>query len=55
MKLELRNKGSPLQLASSETYPYQKGEQNGAEGPKYASLTNFAQETEETNFSVKSS
>ena len=37
MRLELRNKGSLLQLCSSETYPYPKGKHNGATGPKYAS------------------
>ena len=37
MKLELRNKCSPLQLAPKPT-DTQKGEHNGAEGSKYASL-----------------
>ena len=30
---------------SSETYPYPKGEHNGAEGPKYASLSKLAEMT----------
>ena len=37
IKLQLRNKGAPLQLHSSKTYPYPKGKNNGAKCPKYAS------------------
>jgi len=37
MKLELRNKASPLQLAPK---PTPKGQHNGAKGPKYASFIN---------------
>ena len=38
IKLELKeNSSSPTLPTSSETYPYPKGEHNGAVGPKYAS------------------
>ena len=38
IKLELKeNCSSPTLPTSSETYPYPKGEHNGAIGPKYAS------------------
>ena len=38
IKLELKeNCSSPTLPTSSETYPYPKGEHNGAVGPKYAS------------------
>ena len=37
MMLQLRNKGSPLQLAPKPTHT-KKGQHNGAEGPKYGSF-----------------
>ena len=41
IKLELKeNCSSPTLPTSSETYPYPKGEHNGALGHKYASLQN---------------
>ena len=35
------HKGLPIPPTSSKTYPYPKGEHNGAVGPKYASKTNW--------------
>ena len=51
MKLELRNRGSRFTPpTSSETNPYPKGEHNGAEGPKYASILEFfVMSTNDTN------
>ena len=43
IKLELKENYSSLTLpTSSETYPYPKGEHNGAVGPKYASFQNVS-------------
>ena len=47
INLELKqNCSSHTPPTSSKTYPYPKGEHNGAEGPKYASLRNLCNEND---------